>query len=339
MIIINIIGLIAGAANTIAGGVSSVKSLFENKKKEQARQDARQLKQQTALNNVNAQTSKELADYEQALKLKMWKDTNYTAQLREAQKAGVSKAAVLGGGGAGVGQGASVNSTGIGSGAANAAQTETAQLQKDMVASQIANINADTKVKEAQASNTETDTELKDIDAEFNRVRNEIQADSKWDQMEMIKDTARKMMHEKNIALTSQIVNERTYEDQIKKIQKEAEISALMVDATKAGTALTKAEAAAIQEKLDIAWEELKVAREGQQVSRENMEKLAETMLWQAGIQATGNIINSLIDIRKMKWSKEFDVKNRPSKDKSETTTFRNKKGNVTKTIDKNIKY
>ena len=71
-----------------------------------------------------------MADYEQALKLKMWKDTNYGGMLAEAEKVGVSKAAAIGGSGTGT-QGASVGNVGGGN-AADAASTtnaRTAQAQ------------------------------------------------------------------------------------------------------------------------------------------------------------------------------------------------------------------
>lgn len=146
-------GQILGAAGTIGGWLGIG----------EARQDKRQITQQGKLNDLNAKTAKELADYEQGLKLKMWKDTNYSAMLQQAELAGVSKAAAIGGSGTGT-QGASVGSVGGGS-AADAASTtnaRTAQAQAGMqLASQLAlqkaqkeNIEADTANKLAGAGGT-----------------------------------------------------------------------------------------------------------------------------------------------------------------------------------------
>lgn len=89
------------------------------------RQDRRQLEQDKKLGAQALARNKEAADYEQQLALKMWKDTNYKARLREAELGGVSKAAVLGGSGTGT-QGASVSAPSS-SNAADAAATSNAR--------------------------------------------------------------------------------------------------------------------------------------------------------------------------------------------------------------------
>ncbi|UYL83849.1 MAG: hypothetical protein [Wigfec virus K19_81] len=150
-------GNLLGTAGSIIGGLSTIGGWLGIG---EGRQDRRQINQQTKLNEVNAKTAKEMADHEQALKLKMWKDTNYGGMLAEAEKAGVSKAAAIGGSGTGT-QGASVGSVGGGN-AADAASTtnaRTAQAQAGMqLASQLAlmkaqkeNIEADTANKTAGA--------------------------------------------------------------------------------------------------------------------------------------------------------------------------------------------
>lgn len=161
---------ILGTAGAIVGGLSTIGGWLGIGEK---RQDRRQLEQQGKLNEINAKTAKEMADYEQDLKLKMWKDTNYTEQLKQADMAGVSKAAVLGGSGTGT-QGASVGSVGGGS-AADAAATQNAKTQMMgqgmQLASQLAlmkaqkeNIEADTANKVAGTENTGVVTETGKVD-------------------------------------------------------------------------------------------------------------------------------------------------------------------------------
>lgn len=131
----------------IINGLTSLGNLFGIGEGKRNRQ---QVEQQKKLNDVNASTSKELAAYEQQLKLQMWHDTNYGAQLAEAEKAGVSKAAVLGGGGTGTGQGASVSGV-SGGGAPSATDIQNAKTNQMMAAAQIA-------LTAAQARKTEAET-------------------------------------------------------------------------------------------------------------------------------------------------------------------------------------
>ncbi len=154
----------------------------------------------------------------------MWKDTNYSANLAEAEKAGVSKAAAIGGG-IGGGQAATVGSVGGGS-AADAASTtnaRTAQAQAGMqLASQLAlqkaqkeNIEADTENKKAGATNTGVETEGK-------KIANEVAGATKEDQIQTIRENANKALAEAVQSQQKQVINEETMKDQIKSIQQDA---------------------------------------------------------------------------------------------------------------------
>lgn len=121
--------------------------------------DRRQLKQQEKLNELNVKTAKELADYEQSLKMKMWKDTNYGGILNEAKKAGVSKAAAIGGVVGGT-QGASVGNVGGGN-AATGVEGQRVQNEQLMMMAQLGNVIAQTKKTEAEVDNIKTDTDVK----------------------------------------------------------------------------------------------------------------------------------------------------------------------------------
>lgn len=188
------------------------------------RQDKRQIKQQTALNAVNEETAKRMADYENEGKMKMWKDTNYGAVLEQADLAGVSKAAALGGGTGGT-QGASVSNAGGGSAADAAATTnaKTASIQQSMqLASQLAlqkaqkeNIEADTENKKAGATNTGVETEGK-------KIANEVAGATKENQIQTIRENANKALADAVQSQQKQVINEETMKDQIKSIQEEA---------------------------------------------------------------------------------------------------------------------
>lgn len=325
--ILDKVGKVIDAGSGVINGVNAVKSLFQNKDKENAKQDARQIKQQTALNEVNAKTSKEMADYEQMLKMQMWKDTNYKAQVEQAGMAGLSKMAVLGGSGGGTtAQGASVGGAGGGS-AADAAATQAAQTQSEMAKAQIANLNADTEKKKVEAGNVGADTAGKELDNVYKGIENELAGKTLEDQIHIIHDEARRKYAEASIEQGKQGIMENTQKDQIDQIKTQGQIMILQKAAIAQGTALDATKAREIVNSIDQKWEEIKVSREGQNVSRENMETLTNTMLMSAGIQATGQIVNGLLD-----W-KKYTKTLAEGKKATKTTTFErnyNKKGKIT---------
>lgn len=226
------------------------------------RQDRRQVDQQKALNEVNAKTARQQADYEQKLKLKMWQDTNYSAQLKEAEKAGVSKAAAIGGAGAGVGQGASVASP-SGGGAADAASAMNAGTSKMMAQAQLGlmtaqkdNLNADTQDKLAGAANKGADTakkgaETASITQGINNARQverltKIQADlaeaTQGDNEERIQWEAKRAIAEYERAVSETFVAKQTQDEVIKTIKADAAYGLLRNELTKVGISKTEAE-------------------------------------------------------------------------------------------------
>lgn len=200
--LLNTVGNVSNTAGAVIGGVQAVKSLFGNQRQEERNQDARQVDMQRRLNLENTKANKELADYEQQLKMQMWKDTNYGAQLNEATKAGLSKVAVLGGSGGGT-QGASVGTSGIGSGASGSAQSEMARTQAELAKAQTANLNANTMKTTAETKKIGgVDTESGQEDIRGKKINNDILEAlkiSKVNQGEAESDMARMEMQEKNI--------------------------------------------------------------------------------------------------------------------------------------------
>lgn len=296
----------AGAITGIAGQIGSWLGIGEKK------QDKRQISQQEKLNAVNAKTSKELADYEQELKMKMWNDTNYGAQMAQADKAGVSRAAVLGGGGSGVGQGASVNSI-SGGGAADAASAMNAATNKAMSAAQLglttaqtANLNADTKKKEvdaAKAAGAETDntianTKYTNTITELNNLEKAL----KGINVKIAGKLENEMFYGALGELKSKVakgnIDAETTEAEIKRITAEASGAIIENQAKKQGIKLDQAKINEINTNLQQEWEKIKLQGKSLDVSKENMKELTEAMLWGAGINATGNVVNSLINLK-----------------------------------------
>lgn len=211
--LLDIAGVAVGGLSTIGGWLGIGEK----------RQDKRQVAQQEKLNAVNATTAKELADYEQGLKMKMWQDTNYAGQLKQADLAGVSKAAVLGGSGTGT-QGASVSGV-SGGGAADAAATANAKTQMMaqgmQLASQLAllkaqkeNIEADTANKKAGATGQQVKTEGEQIDVNIKKTTQE-------DAIKKIKAEAETAIEEMWLKTNDRTLSDHTLKDRVKLVATE----------------------------------------------------------------------------------------------------------------------
>lgn len=244
-------------AGAIIGGANLISSTLGLGNKQQ-------VKQQDRLNKINEQSNKRMADYEQELKMKMWQDTNYTAQLKEAEKAGVSKAAVLGGGGPGTGQGASVSSV-SGTGAANSAEQQRANTENAMAIAQIANLNADTKKKEVEAGkiggadteNTIADTAVKKATAKIQEVAARVANDTEQDQIKAITyatneqvEKAREQFHKAQVA-------EEGQQAEIAKIKSAAISEGLNAILIENQIGKTRAETRKITEEIKQNWQKV----------------------------------------------------------------------------------
>lgn len=162
-------GTAAGAANTILGQVGSM--IFGGA------QDRRQLRQQEKLNALQIKGNKEMIDYsnaaQEAMQMSMWDKTNYAAQIKQMEKAGLSPSMIYGGSGTGGatagGGGGSGSVGGASAGDPNAAMGMGLQLASLLALqkAQKENIEADTENKKAGAglagAQTSTEKETAEI--------------------------------------------------------------------------------------------------------------------------------------------------------------------------------
>ena len=153
-----------GAAQGAAGGVMGMalggfNALAQGVADEQAMKD--QYFQQLKLNNMSQRFNKDMYNYQMDKQYEFWQKTNYAAQVEQLRKAGLNPALLYGKGG---GMGATTGSASAGNmqshagsdtdrmGLAVARQGQA--IQMSLLASQIANINADTELKKANAEKT-----------------------------------------------------------------------------------------------------------------------------------------------------------------------------------------
>lgn len=130
--------------------------------------DKRQLSQQEKLQQLQIRGQKEMGDYNYEQQMRMWHDTNYSAQVDELRKAGLNPALMYGmsgGGGTTTGsQGGSVSGASAPSGGGEVVNMM--GLQRGQTLAEIELIKAQTEKVKAEAEKTSgVDTELAKADA------------------------------------------------------------------------------------------------------------------------------------------------------------------------------
>lgn len=249
---------------------------------------------------------RKMNEHQSELQYEMWKKTNHKANTEELKKAGLNTALIYGQTGAG---GATTGSVGAGTASKADVQSFSAQdamqmglmgAQKKLLEAQATKAEAeadktagvDTKQQEAQTLNTIADTAIK-------QIRGYVEGETQADTIFKIGKEAQKAMHDANIAYQEQYVKEETAESTKLKIESEAIGAMIEAQAKKQGIKLSEAQIDKINADISQGWEKLRLEARGQDISVKNMEELTETMLWQAGINATGNLVNNIIDLKK----------------------------------------
>lgn len=135
-----------------------------------------QAKQQERLNTINANTAKELAEYNYGLEMRKWNDTNYKAQVEQMKKAGINPALIygMGGGGGATAQTGGAHMTGT---QAGTAQQSRGGEGMGLMMAQIRNMEANTaktiaeaeKLKTVDTEKTKAETSVIKLDAAFYR--------------------------------------------------------------------------------------------------------------------------------------------------------------------------
>lgn len=240
--------------------------------------------------------AKEMQDRAHEQQLDMWNKTNYEAQVKHLEKAGLNPALLYGMSGAG---GATTGAGNVASGA----QEQVYDVGQNITQQRMA--EAQIKLAEAQANKTEVeakkiggvDTEVATWEAELKKIAANIQGSTQQEQINQIKDIADKALSETVQERHKQIISEETYQARITQIKAESIGATLQNELLRSNKEVNEAKIKEIAEAILQRWEHIAVDREGQQTSRDNMEKLTNAMLWGAGINAAGNVVNNIVDI------------------------------------------
>lgn len=138
-------------------------------------QDARQRKQTQKLTDIQSEANRKQADYSHKLALDMWDKTNYDAQTKQMQKAGLNVGLMYGGGGAGGGTTANTGQAGSVSGASATDPTSASGMGMQMGA-QLALIkaqkdNLDANTEKTKAETTESGAKTTNLGATTDKTK------------------------------------------------------------------------------------------------------------------------------------------------------------------------
>jgi hypothetical protein len=271
--------------------------------------DKRQLKQQQKLQDMQLKGNAIGLEQLRKKEMQMWEDTNYSAQVAQAKKAGMSISALYGGNGAGgattggasaagvSGASAGDPNAGVGMGMQMASQIALMKAQKE-------NIEADTLNKRAEAKSGGVKADSMMYDNEKKEMENELYRDTMQDKEKEITMNAEKAMHEMNIAFNKSEISQQTQQSEIRRIQAEATEQLITNEAKNQGINLTKAQIYNVYENIKQNWKELsikelgvKTQEEANRVNEENNKRMTKTMLEQAGIRAATDVVKGVVDV------------------------------------------
>lgn len=223
-------------------------------------QDKRQVEQQQKLQDIAMQGSKEMGKFNQGLALDMWEKTNYEAQRKQMEKAGLNVGLMYGGGGAGGGT-TSTPTGSMGSASASGGSGEVGMgmqmgLAAEMQKAQIENLKANTtktKVEAAKTGGIDTEAVGAQIQATLQNIKNAETQNRLMgiqEQMQNIELNVAGLTQEERVKQMEELTNKLTAEVQSAKAKGEVDEGTVetlikqagaQLEQTKATTAGTKA--------------------------------------------------------------------------------------------------
>jgi len=229
--------------------------------------DRRQLEQQERLMRLQMEGQKELGTFNQGLAIDTWNKTNYEAQRRHMENAGLNVGLMYGGAGAsGTTSGGSAGNVAGG----NAPQGKPLDagmgmqlgMQMALMNAQKENIEADTKLKETDATlkggpqtknieastrNTEANTVIADLTAKLQNVEVDIKNETQWDIVEGVRNANLESRERIDLLRTQNKITKETAEELINQMNNASIEQGLRISAQKLGLVKTGAEINAIK--------------------------------------------------------------------------------------------
>lgn len=243
--------------------------------------DAHQFNQQKAYMEAQKQGAKELADYTKNKQLEMWHDTNYSAQVKEAEKAGLNVGMIYGMGGAG---GATAGSPSGQMPTSGMASDATGRMQATMgMGIQLAQMQANTEALKAQANknnaeaqqiagagtdllgaqkesiiqgitNQKVQAKLTDLQAEATQLGNTLATYSMNDILSTIKAKATTAVNEAEIAMNEEEISSATKNTKIAQLKQNYIQSLLSASLTKSAIKVNESQINKWSQEIEQGW-------------------------------------------------------------------------------------
>lgn len=209
--------------------------------------DNRQVAVQGRLNAQQVKYQKELTDYNQRSALKMWEDTNYSAQVEQMKKAGINPGLLYGTSGAGGGTATTQQGSVQGGSASGAASYKAGMEIGTMTqAQQLMNLKAQEELTRAQTEQTKTETTKT---AGVDTAEGEARIASLTQGIENAKATELLTKAETNLKNIEELEKNVSQEDRLDQITWEAKRAGELLQQAKNETYISNA---TLQEKIAI---------------------------------------------------------------------------------------
>lgn len=284
--------------------------------------DERQRRQQEDLQNIQIRGQKEMTDYQMMKQMEMWEKTNFSAQLEQMKKAGLSPGLMYGKGGAG-GTTTGSASGSVTGGVAPSGGREVQDMigmgmQMQLLKAQKENIEADTNLKQTEATKRsgidtqKIETEILDLtqgienkkaQEAMTRVQTRLASIDETLKDRTLEDSIRaigwqaeKVMQEMEQARFETNIKDETWRDKVQQVKADLIGTWLRNAMTKVQTQKTGAEIEAIIRDGIQKWKALEISARQAQTGESRQQHDAWLNDVQKSTQIPMNILTEAVD-------------------------------------------
>lgn len=269
--------------------------------------DSRQRNQQQHLQDMQIAGQKEMAQYNYRQQMKMWEETNYSAQMAQLKKAGLNPGLIygMGGGGGtttGSGGGAGPSGAQAPSGGGEMQAMMGMGIQSQLLQAQKENIEAQTEKTKAETANvpltgeqTKASTGLTQVNTAIAKIEQEVKGRSIEAAIRTIDAAGEKMIQEAEAGRYKNQISEGSWQTQVTQIKTDLITSLLNNEQIKAQTNLTEQQTQAIATKIVQDWNELNIKQQNAttQQRQQNLNEWIHNV--QESTKLTADVIQGII--------------------------------------------
>lgn len=207
----------------IVGGALQAGAAIYGMTRDKNADDDRQIEQQRRLTEIQKDANKEAMENSAAQQMKFWNDTNYGAQVKHMEAAGLNPALMYGMSGGGGATTGGASQQGVSGGqAASAAATEQNKLAMGMQLAQQGLMIAQAEKTRAETENLKAGTEKTGVDTETGKLDLDTKQKTQEATIQTITENAAKTLAQAVQEQQKQVITEETMKEQIRTIQEEA---------------------------------------------------------------------------------------------------------------------